>query len=147
MAFTYTKYLKGISASPEANLSDILKRASFWACSDALSYSDTGTEKTLFAHPANICILAVVPEVETALSGSITAGPTLTVGDGSTTGLYGQWSGVLMDAGSYPIWLFKECTSAGSIKATLTATGSSAGSVKVWVLYQPNSNEQRVFTR
>jgi hypothetical protein len=147
MAFAKTKHLKGISASPEGKLSSILKRASFWACSDAISYADTGSEKTLFTFPANITILAVVPEVETALSGTITAGPVLVVGDGSTTGLYGTWRGVLTDAGSYPHWLFAEKTSAGSIKATLTATGSSAGSVKVWVNYQPNSNEDRIFTR
>lgn len=147
MAFATTKHLKGISSSPEANLSDILKRASFWACSDAIAYSDTGTAVTLFTHPANITIIAVVPEVETALTGTITLGPLLTVDDGSTTALYGQWTGAIMDAGSYPLWLFKELTSAGSIKATLTATGSSAGSVKVWVCYQPNSNEDRIYTR
>lgn len=147
MAFATTKHLKGISASPDGNLADILKRACFWACSDAISYADTGSEKTLFTHPANVTILAVVPEVETAVSGTITAGPLLQVGDGSTAGLYGTWEGHMADAGTYPIWLFKEQSSAGSIKATLTATGSSAGSVKVWVCYQPNSNEDRIYTR
>jgi len=147
MAFATTKHLKGISASPEGKLSSILKRASFWACSDAIAYSDTGSEKTLFTFPANTTILAVVPEVETALSGTITAGPKLQVGDGTTAGLYGTWQGVLTDAGSYPKWLFSEKTSGGSIKATLTATGSSAGSVKVWVNYQPNSNEDAIFQR
>jgi hypothetical protein len=146
MAFATTKHLKGISSSPEANLSDLLKRAAFWACSDAISYADTGSEKTLFTHPANVTILAVVPEVETAID-TATTGPLLTVGDGSTTGLYGTWQGCLKDAGSYPMWLFAEKSSAGSIKATLTATGSAAGSVKVWVCYQPNSNEDRIFTR
>lgn len=142
-----TRYLKGISASPDGNLADILKNMALFAESEDVDYADTGTSVTLFAHPANVNVLGVLCVVETAFGGSITVGPKIAIGDGSTSGLYGTFKGCLKDAGSYMLWLGKELTTAGSIVADVTATGASAGSCKFIVVYQPNSNENRLFTR
>jgi hypothetical protein len=135
-----TRYLKGISASPEANLSDILKRASFWACSDAVTYASTSD--TLFAHPAYTTILAVVAEVETAF----TTVASIQIGDGTTAALFAEFGGCLRDAGTYPVWCMKELSAADTIVATVNGA-ATAGSVKFWVCYQPNNNEQRIYTR
>jgi hypothetical protein len=135
-----TKYIKGISSSPEANLSDIMKRGSYWACSDAVTYASTSD--TLFAHPAYTTILAVVAEVTTAFT-TVTS---IEIGDGTTTNLFASFGGCLRDTGKYPVWCFERLTDADTIVATVNGA-ASAGSVKFWVCYQPNNNEQRIFTR
>lgn len=135
-----TKYLKGISSSPEANLSDLLKRGSYWACSDAVTYADASA--TLFAHPGYVTILAIVAEVTTAFT-TVTS---IQIGDGTTANKFAEFRGSLRDTGKFPVWCFQTLTAADTIEATVNGA-ATAGSVKFWVCYQPNNNEQRIFTR
>lgn len=135
-----SKFLKGVqgSAVPETN---ILKLAGLWVKGDELTYADTGAN-TVFTHPANVDLLGLMVSVSTAFNG----GPNITFGDGTTANLYGQVIGSLKNARSVYIPLGYNLTAAGSIVATVTAGGASAGALNVWAHYRPNSNEQKYVT-
>jgi hypothetical protein len=130
-------YVKGIQGSsvPETN---ILKLCGLWVKSEEYDYADTSAT-TLFKHPANIDILGIQVDVSTAFDGD----SVIQFGDGTTANLYGTVRGSLKTARSVYWPLGYNKTSAGSIVATLTVGGSTAGACNVWLHYRANSNEQK----
>lgn len=105
--------------------------------SDAIAYNDS-SPVSVFTIPANTLIVALVAVVDTAFD----VASSISMGDGSTAAKYGVWKGSLRSTGPFGKWVFEEESSRVTMQATISAAGAAQGSVRFFLIYRPNSNEQ-----
>ena len=106
--------------------------------SDAIAFGDS-SPVSVFDIPANTQIVSLVLEVATAFD----VASSMQFGITGTATKYGQLTQSLRTAGFYTIPVGLEESVARTLIATISAAGAAAGSVVVWIVYRPNSEEQK----
>jgi hypothetical protein len=133
-------HLKGMPIL-DPTIHDIARQGIYKVKAVAVDYGNAST--TLFTHPAN----TILEEIEIVVDTAWAVAAKLQIGDGTTVDLYGTLISSMNHAGSYPLRLGLELSSAGSIVATLSDSGAAAGSFTAWATYRPNSTEQNYVAR